>query len=122
MGKEKIAIKFWKLQSGWAKDNRLDRLKKSKSLPVVRKAESQPDLYHGILKRPWNWQHRGFLEVKVGGVLGLVKIRRRERKLFKKGNIWFPPHFGIPGQCPSPGRRLEAYYLQRVNPKALPHC
>ena len=25
MGKEKITIKFWKLQSGWAKDKELDR-------------------------------------------------------------------------------------------------
>lgn len=30
MGKEKIAIKLWKLQSGWAKDNELDRFEKSK--------------------------------------------------------------------------------------------
>lgn len=36
MGKEKTAITFWKLQRGWAKDNELDRLKKSKSLLLVR--------------------------------------------------------------------------------------
>lgn len=52
MGKEKTAIKFWKLQSGWAKDNELDRLKISTSLQGMREAENQPDLYHRILKMP----------------------------------------------------------------------
>lgn len=66
MGKEKRATKCGKPQSGWAKDNELDRLRKSRSLLAVRKAEGQPGLHHRrILRMPWNWQHQGFLDVEV---------------------------------------------------------
>lgn len=66
LGKEESAIKCGKLQRGWAKDNALDRLRKPQSLLAERKAEKQPGLHHRrILRKPWNGQHHGFLEVEV---------------------------------------------------------